>query len=41
MEGKPFYIELKYDGERMQLHKRGDEYKYFSRGYDSTFAVCH
>ena len=33
LDGKPFYIETKFDGERMQLHKSGDEYKYFSRRY--------
>ncbi|GFS06592.1 DNA ligase [Elysia marginata] len=26
-----FYAEIKYDGERVQLHKRGNEFKYFSR----------
>ncbi|XP_071941905.1 DNA ligase 4-like [Antedon mediterranea] len=31
MEHKPFFIETKVDGERMQLHKDGDKYKYFSR----------
>lgn len=31
MGGQPFYVEEKYDGERFQLHKRGDEYKYYSR----------
>ena len=25
------YSEIKYDGERVQLHKNGDEFKYFSR----------
>jgi DNA ligase-3 len=25
------YSEVKYDGERVQLHKRGSEFKYFSR----------
>ncbi|KAF2365283.1 DNA ligase ATP-dependent [Trinorchestia longiramus] len=25
------YAEIKYDGERVQLHKTGDEFKYFSR----------
>ena len=25
------YAEIKYDGERVQLHKRGKEFKYFSR----------
>jgi DNA ligase-4 len=32
MDAKEFFIETKYDGERMQLHKDEDEYKYFSRG---------
>ena len=31
MDSKPYYIEVKYDGERMLLHKSDDEYKYFSR----------
>ena len=31
MLGQPFIIEEKLDGERMQLHKRGDEYFYCSR----------
>ncbi|XP_033127857.1 DNA ligase 4-like isoform X2 [Anneissia japonica] len=31
MDHKPFFIETKVDGERMQLHKDGDKYKYFSR----------
>ncbi|XP_054719212.1 DNA ligase 3-like [Uloborus diversus] len=26
-----FFVELKYDGERVQLHKRGQEFSYFSR----------
>ena len=26
-----FYAEIKYDGERVQLHKKGDEFQYFSR----------
>ena len=25
------YSEIKYDGERVQLHKKGDQFKYFSR----------
>ena len=33
MHGKSFFIETKYDGERMQLHKKDDAYKFFSRGY--------
>lgn len=26
-----FYAEIKYDGERVQLHKKGDTFQYFSR----------
>ncbi|XP_071488614.1 DNA ligase 4-like [Diadema antillarum] len=40
MDHKGFYIETKLDGERMQLHKEGDKYKYFSRrshDYSSSF----
>ncbi|CAL1282897.1 unnamed protein product [Larinioides sclopetarius] len=37
MKGKPFIIETKYDGERLQLHKDGNSYMYFSRGgFDCT-----
>jgi DNA ligase-3 len=25
------YSEIKYDGERVQMHKKGDEFKYYSR----------
>ncbi|KAM6893322.1 DNA ligase 4 isoform 1-T2 [Lycodopsis pacificus] len=31
MGNAPFYIQTKLDGERIQLHKDGDVYKYFSR----------
>ena len=31
MHQKAFYIETKLDGERMQLHKQGGTFKYFSR----------
>lgn len=31
MQGKTFIIEEKLDGERMQLHKRGNEFFYCSR----------
>jgi ATP-dependent DNA ligase len=31
MQGSKFTIEEKLDGERMQLHKRGNEYFYCSR----------
>ncbi|CAH1249356.1 LIG4 [Branchiostoma lanceolatum] len=37
MHHEMFYIETKFDGERMLLHKDGDTYKYFSRsGKDYT-----
>ena len=46
-----FYAEIKYDGERVQLHKRGNEFQYFSRslkpvlahkviGNDKTMIIC-
>jgi len=31
MQGRTFVIEEKLDGERIQLHKRGNEYFYCSR----------
>jgi len=31
MEGRTFFLEEKLDGERIQLHKRGNEYFYCSR----------
>ncbi|GFV88356.1 DNA ligase 4 [Trichonephila clavipes] len=37
MKGNSFIIETKYDGERLQLHKDGNSYMYFSRrGFDCT-----
>jgi DNA ligase-4 len=37
--GTPFAIETKLDGERIQLHKNGEVYKYYSRnGIDYTTA---
>ena len=37
MKDKDFYIETKYDGERMQLHKEGSKFKFYSRnGFDFT-----
>ena len=33
MGNQSFYIETKIDGERMQLHKQGDCFMYFSRRY--------
>ncbi|KAH9932654.1 hypothetical protein B0H21DRAFT_878850 [Amylocystis lapponica] len=38
MQGRAFIMEEKLDGERMQLHKRGNEYFYCSRkGKDYTY----
>ncbi|KAF8636375.1 hypothetical protein AX17_003558 [Amanita inopinata Kibby_2008] len=38
MDGSEFFIEEKLDGERIQLHKRGNEYFYCSRkGKDYTY----
>ena len=31
MKHQEFFIETKIDGERIQLHKKGDQYAYFSR----------
>ncbi|KAG7463404.1 hypothetical protein MATL_G00176210 [Megalops atlanticus] len=42
MNYRSFYIETKLDGERIQLHKDGDVYKYFSRNsyeYTQQFGV--
>lgn len=37
LNGQPFYIETKFDGERFQLHKSDEKYVYFSRnGHDYT-----
>lgn len=37
MKHQSFYIETKLDGERMQMHKQGGEYQYFSRnGFNYT-----
>ena len=37
LKDKQFYIETKYDGERCQLHKQGDKFRFFSRnGFDFT-----
>lgn len=42
MKEKEFYIETKYDGERMQLHKSGSKFKFFSRnGSDFTDTFGH
>lgn len=34
MEHQQFYIETKFDGDRMQLHKQGNQYRYFSRRWE-------
>lgn len=42
MKHQSFYIETKLDGERMQMHKDGDVYEYFSRNgfnYTSQFGA--
>lgn len=31
MEQSWFYIETKFDGDRMQMHKNGNQYRFFSR----------
>lgn len=31
MDHKTYYAETKYDGERSQIHKNKNSYKYFSR----------
>ncbi|KAK3856177.1 hypothetical protein Pcinc_037476 [Petrolisthes cinctipes] len=37
MGQQTYYAETKYDGERSQIHKKGSDYKYFSRnGFDFT-----
>ena len=44
MQGRKFILEEKLDGERMQLHKRGNEYFYCSRSVVlsiNMFSVCH
>ncbi len=39
MGNQPFFVETKYDGERVQLHKDGAKYKYYSRKYVYTFTL--
>lgn len=33
-----FFIEIKYDGERVQVHKKGSEFSYFSRSLKPVMA---
>ena len=40
MEHQPFYIETKFDGERIQLHKQNNQYKYFSRRWVERLDLC-
>ena len=37
------YAEIKYDGERVQVHKQGDRFEYFSRSLKpvQSHKVCH
>lgn len=39
MDGTEFLIEEKLDGERIQLHKRGNEYFYCSRYVLQLFSL--
>lgn len=42
MHNTDFIIETKIDGERMQMHKRGEEFRFFSRNsndYSENFGV--
>ena len=39
------YAEIKYDGERVQVHKQGDRFEYFSRslkpvGSHKVYCMC-
>ena len=36
MDNQSFFIENKFDGERIQLHKQHGQYRYYSRRYDHT-----
>jgi ATP-dependent DNA ligase len=41
MEGNPFVIEPKFDGERIQVHKNGKEVRIYSRNSNEVTAlVC-
>ena len=33
MSNGEFFLETKLDGERIQIHRDGDDYKYFTRNY--------
>jgi ATP-dependent DNA ligase len=36
MDGNPFVIEQKFDGERIQVHKDGSEVRLFSRNSNNV-----
>jgi ATP-dependent DNA ligase len=37
IENQQYYVQVKFDGERAQLHVKNRKFKYFSRqGYDIT-----
>jgi DNA ligase-4 len=38
MGGKTFWIEEKLDGERIQLHKQGRNFRFFSRSFSSLLS---
>uniref|UniRef100_A0A5S6QX03 DNA ligase n=1 Tax=Trichuris muris TaxID=70415 RepID=A0A5S6QX03_TRIMR len=40
MNGEEFYVETKFDGERVQMHRNGEAYKYFSRN-GGEFTSCY
>ncbi|CAI8009872.1 DNA ligase 4 [Geodia barretti] len=42
MDNGPFYLETKFDGDRIQLHRQGNSYRYFSRSskdYTTSFGA--
>jgi len=41
LKNRPFFVEVKYDGERMQLHKRDGEFRYFSRRSGMLVSLCN
>jgi len=38
LKNSEFYIETKYDGERFQLHKSGNNFAYFSRNSNEKYS---
>lgn len=39
MDHQSFFIETKFDGDRMQLHKQGNQYRYYSRRYTEIYSL--